>query len=866
MRAGGCTVQQALTPEAAYIVKQAVSLARRRGHAQVTPLHVANAMLSSTSSLLRAACLQSRSHPLQCKALELCFNVALNRLPASSSSAPMLGPHHHHQPPSLSNALVAAFKRAQAHQRRGSIETQQQPLLAVKIELEQLILSILDDPSVSRVMREAGFFSTQVKSNVEQAVSLDVSSSPASSNPNPNPNPNPNKPKDNSSSTTITTTTSSSSSLLTASPVRSEDVGAVIQSLVSKRRTSVVVVGECLTTTEGVVKGVMDRVEKGDVPETLRNLQFITLPLLSFANMCRDEVEKKIVELRCVVRACCAGRGVVLYLGDLKWAAEYREKTGRSTSSYTYCPVEHVTMEIGRLVCGGISNINGVGGHEGAAPRFWLMGVATYQTYMKCRTGQLPLETLWGLQPLIVPAGSLGLSLNYDSNSQNQQMKSKKNGDAASFWTLVDDGAGDQLNCCTDYSVKFESTDAQSRANISSTSLPSWLQQYKEESKRSETTTKDQDCNVQMFKWINSTSSHKLHRQHPSEMTIHFTSASLSASSISSHGHHYSLQGTSHHHQIWPSESMDECLELNSSSFPHGSITIPNNPNSASSSDTMEMDQHPGKFKELNAENLKTLCNALEKKVSWQKGIIPDIASTILQCRSGMMRRDRTRSMHKEETWLFFQGGDEEGKIRIARELASLVFGSSSNLVTISLSSFSSTRSGSSDDLRNKRSRSQESHSYLEKFFDSVRHYPHRVFLLEDIEQVDYNSQMGIKAAIETGKVQSSCGDDVCCVSDAIFILSCVSFDSRSRACSPPVRHKSASEEEKDDDCEKEVVGSSICLDLNLCAGDEDDGGDSFLDDVGLLESVDRSCFFQLPEDLRWRKKKFGGIKVRMDQ
>jgi len=76
-------------------------------------------------------------------------------------------------------------------------------------------------------------------------------------------------------------------------------------------------------------------------------------------------------------------------------------------------------------------------------------------------------------------------------------MKSKKNGDAASFWTLVDDGAGDQLNCCTDYSVKFESIDSQSRsrsrsqsrANISSTSLPSWLQQYKEENKRSETTT-----------------------------------------------------------------------------------------------------------------------------------------------------------------------------------------------------------------------------------------------------------------------------------------------------------------------------------------------------------------------------------------
>ncbi|EEE57136.1 hypothetical protein OsJ_07038 [Oryza sativa Japonica Group] len=115
MRAGGCTVQQALTAEAAAVVKQAVSLARRRGNAQVTPLHVASAMLQAAGAapapgLLRAACLRSHSHPLQCKALELCFNVALNRLPASAGASPLLGHGHGvgvYYPPSLSNALHA---------------------------------------------------------------------------------------------------------------------------------------------------------------------------------------------------------------------------------------------------------------------------------------------------------------------------------------------------------------------------------------------------------------------------------------------------------------------------------------------------------------------------------------------------------------------------------------------------------------------------------------------------------------------------------------------------------------------------------------------------------------------------------------
>ena len=168
MRSGGCSVQQSLTHEAANMVKQAIALARRRGHAQVTPLHVASTMLSASTGLLRTACLQSNTHPLQCRALELCFNVSLNRLPTSTGS-PMLVP-------CISNALVAAFKRAQAHLRRGSLENQQQPILAVKIDPEQLVISILDDPGVSRVMREAGFSSPHVKSKVEQSVSLMISS------------------------------------------------------------------------------------------------------------------------------------------------------------------------------------------------------------------------------------------------------------------------------------------------------------------------------------------------------------------------------------------------------------------------------------------------------------------------------------------------------------------------------------------------------------------------------------------------------------------------------------------------------------------------------------------------------------------
>lgn len=416
MRAGGCTLQQGLTAEAASVVKQAVTLARRRGHAQVTPLHVANTMLSASTGLLRTACLQSHSHPLQCKALELCFNVALNRLPASSSS-PMLGNHHHHhsQHPSISNALIAAFKRAQAHQRRGSIENQQQPLLAVKIELEQLIISILDDPSVSRVMREAGFSSTQVKSNVEQAVSLEICSQSSTPPPDSITSTNNSKSKESNllvishqQSPTVVNSSKVGKPAVSSDPGRNEDVMSVIESLVSQKKRSVVVVGECIGNIEGVVREVMDKVEKEllEVPhEGLRGVKFIPLTLSSFGSFSRVEVEQKFVELKNVLRGCLA-KGVILYLGDLKWTVEYRASNSSSSGDIQhgrgyYCPVEHMVMEIGKLVCG----INGENG------RFWLMGIATFQTYMRCKSGHPSLETIWGIHPLTIPAGSFRLSL-----------------------------------------------------------------------------------------------------------------------------------------------------------------------------------------------------------------------------------------------------------------------------------------------------------------------------------------------------------------------------------------------------------------------------------------------------------------------
>ena len=478
MRAGGYTVHQSLTAEAAAVLKLSLGLARRRGHAQVTPLHVAYTMLGGASSsspaplfatgastpaygLLWRACARIHtggggargappylSHPAQCWALELCFNVALNRLPtanavagsplsspssSSASSTPFAASIFHQPSPTLSNALVAALKRAQANQRRGCVELQtqppstspqQQPMLMIKVELDQLIISILDDPSVSRVMKEAGFSSAAVKTNLEEetaammlgpghhhGTSTTPSSSPAlapaqvvpsslsflepcgypggASWPAPFLNYRPDVELE--------------------SPSKEEDVRAILQvmSRTYGGRTNpmvVVVVGDSVSVAEASVAALVSRLlEGGDVPDELRGARVLRLHL-SQAHvrlMAEADVDTCVADLRRrAVAAMAAAGGLVIDVGDMRWAVDEDVDEARAVAaSGGFSPAAHLAAELARLV------------GELRGGRAWLVAAASYGTYMRCQQ-RSSLEATWALQPVAVPAGAgLGLAL-----------------------------------------------------------------------------------------------------------------------------------------------------------------------------------------------------------------------------------------------------------------------------------------------------------------------------------------------------------------------------------------------------------------------------------------------------------------------
>jgi hypothetical protein len=389
MRAGAYTIHQSLTAEAAAVLKLALGLAWRRGHAQVTPLHVAFALLATGPSpppfssahaygLLKRAC--QRSHPLQCRALELCFNGALNRLPTTASSAP--GPSSFAssliQPsPTLSNALVAALKRAQASQRRGCVELnhppppsqqQQPPLLAIKVELDQLVISILDDPSVSRVMREAGFSSAAVKTNLEEdAAALTLTLTPPASSTSPPP------PQ-------------------SSPPPLDSDVRAVLDVMLQQRNP--VVVGDSASTAESVADELLRRLD-----DALSGVHLLRLRL-SYVHarlMTRADADSRAADLRRGADAVRLRprRGLVVFVGDLRWALQ-EDHSAEPPAAYS--AVEHMVAELARL----LDDLRG---------RAWIVATASYQTYMRWKEQRR--GDAWALQAVLVPTGTgTGLALN----------------------------------------------------------------------------------------------------------------------------------------------------------------------------------------------------------------------------------------------------------------------------------------------------------------------------------------------------------------------------------------------------------------------------------------------------------------------
>ncbi|XP_061352693.1 protein SMAX1-LIKE 4-like [Gastrolobium bilobum] len=785
MRSGACTLQQTLTAEAASVLKHSLGLARRRGHAQVTPLHVAATLLSLRASSLRRACLKSQphqtSHPLQCRALELCFNVALNRLP--TTPGPLL-----HTQPSLSNALIAALKRAQAHQRRGCIEQQQQqPLLTIKVELEQLIISILDDPSVSRVMREAGFSSTAVKNNIEDSSAPSVfqcynSSGGVFSSPcSPSPSENQRETIINPSSTFrqnhnfLAAYTSEYSPVLfspqkkapvypiTESPSSKDDIKLVLDIFLRKKKKNTVIVGDSVSLTEGLLGELMGKLERGEVPDELKSTHFIKFQFtpVSLRFMKRDEVEMNLSALKRKVDSIASGRGgggAIFYVGDLKWIMEasLSEKEGGFHDGEVsgYNPVDHLVTEIGKLFSDqGNSNT-----------KVWLMATASYQTYMRCQMRQPPLETQWALQAVPVPSGGLGLSLHASSVHDSKMTISQNPTHMVETKLFGNKEDQEKLNCCEECASNYEK-EAQLFKPGQKKLLPSWLQ-----SNTTEAHQKDELTQLKI-KW-----NRLCHCLHQSKQPQNHWSKGLYGNH-SSNGKIYPYNSS---YPWWPNQGSvfpDSSSISFADSAAYSSNVVPRFRRQQSCtiefnfSDVIQKKQSTettlDSLKGMEGKEVKItlalgnstfggsgetvanindrtlrrahICELLQGNVPWQSETVPSIAEALVD----------SKSAKQSATWLFMQGTDSIGKTRLARAIAESVFGSVDLFLHLDM-----------------QKRENSTTPFSEVLVDALKTHEQLVILIENVDSADAQFKKFLADGFETAKFGNLSAEQ------AIFILS----------------------------------------------------------------------------------------------
>ncbi|PSS08273.1 Protein SUPPRESSOR OF like [Actinidia chinensis var. chinensis] len=794
MRGGLNTIQQTLTPEAANVLNLSIAEAGRRSHGQTTPLHVAATLLQSPSGFLRQACIRSHpnsSHPLQCRALELCFSVALERLPTTTTAGSAAA-----EPP-VSNALMAALKRAQAHQRRGCPEQQQQPLLAVKVELEQLIISILDDPSVSRVMREASFSSPAVKGTIEQS----LNSQPQTCNSAPigigfRPN--------SAISPIPSRNVYLNPWLGNPGQQRSEEVKRVVDILLRGKKRNPVLVGQ--SEAEAVMREVLRRIEKEEFAEgTLKNVKVISIEREMGSD--KAQIPTKIKELGGLIEAKMGISGGVLDLGDLKWLVEMLAVTSSGGAETGRAAVAEMGKLVARFEDG-----------EAGGGRLWLIGTATCETYLRCQVYHPSMENDWDLQAVPIASKSPlpGVFPRFGTNGILSSSVVSLN-PLKSFPTPTislqrhvseKSDPARRISCCPQctesyeqelaklVAKEYEKSSSEVKQEAAQPSLPQWLQNAKVLISDTKTQAKDQEMIFKkkslelQKKW--SDMCVNLHPIFHQNLSSERTPISLSMTSL--YNPNLLLIRQNFQRKLQQPKNLGETLQLNSNQVANkpseqacsppaspvrtdlvlGRPKIGENPRGKACEDCVKgllgcvsFEPQPKSDKLLiqkfsnadDADLFKKLLKGLTDKVWWQWEAASAVATAVSQCRLGNGKRQGSMGAKGGDIWLLFVGPDRVGKKKMASVLSEQFCGT--NPMRICLGS---RRDDEESDMKFR------GKTVLDQITEAVRRNPFKVIMLEDIDEADMLVRESIKRAMERGRFADSHGREIS-LGNVIFIL-----------------------------------------------------------------------------------------------
>ncbi|CAK8565935.1 unnamed protein product [Lathyrus sativus] len=826
------TARQCLTDEAARALDEAVSVARRRNHAQTTSLHAVSALLSLPSNMLRDACARAGTSPysprLQFRALELSVGVSLDRLPTCKTSSAVA--EGNGGGPPVSNSLMAAIKRSQANQRRNpdsfhllqimqqQQNQQNQTASFLKVELKHFILSILDDPIVSRVFADAGFRSYDIKFVLLQP--------PLPSRffhrPSPpvflcNIEPEPDRFRFDDNSRRIV-----------------EVIAGKSQSQSQSKRNPFLMGVYAKTALKRFIELVQSG-KVGFLPNDLDGLSVVSIEkeILEFVVGGGSE-EKMVLRFDEVGRLVeqCLGAGVVVSFGEIEIFVKMNNDGGDDVAAGD--AVVLVVSRLTRLL-------------EVYGRKVWLVGVAgTCDVYSKFLRMFPTVDKDWDLHLLTVTSATPSMEGLYSKSSLMGSFVP-----FGGFFSTPSDFRNPNISLplCDTCNEKYEQEVADNYPKVGpstsvSTSLP-WLQKANVDSDKglglAKTNEDNTSLNAKIFelqrKW--SDICQHLHRnkslpeinvsqtltrfQAPFHEGFRFGTGTSNFNEV-----HCSnpipympkeLQNSYLSKQILPfSQPFDTSLIVNdktghvpnvskvdsqstrATSSPvttdlvlgttYASVTHePDTPKVSdhkkhlphlsdslsteydamveSTSNQIARSSGPNSDGKFEMVDFKSLYKLLIEKVWWQEEAIYAIIRIMTLCRSGGGKHSRSNSNVRADTWFSFLGPDRVGKRKFSSELAETLFGSKQNIISVDLNS---------QDRFQPLNLVFECHNLLGRktvvdyIAGELSKKPRSVVFLENIDKADLIVQNSLFHAIRTGKFPYSHGREIS-INNAIFVV-----------------------------------------------------------------------------------------------